>query len=123
MAGPIRMADWNCKVFKETAFIKSDLGTKYGRTDCLAGMETFSIGYGYTNTHRAKVHFTRDSNTLSTYQPEYRTYRGYADIRHLCAYGELPPSLQTAIRDFEQYMRAEVIAISTGPSKEQILVK
>ncbi len=93
------------------------------KADCIVGMREFAIGYGYMSAQEGDVPFTRDSSALAACQPRLKAYSGYADIRDLTTYGELPPSLGTAIADFERYTGAEVIAVSTGPSKEQIIVK
>lgn len=93
------------------------------KPDCLAGIDEFKVGFGYKDASWEEEEFTRNSDILRGVHPQYKRYSGYGGLRGIERYTDFPVSLQQAITDLESYTRAEVCAVSTGPRREEIIVK
>ena len=93
------------------------------KVDCLAGINEFKICYGYrTPSGGRSEDFVRDAGFLRSVTPEYRTYRGYGDIRDARSVADLPEDLQQAIREFGEFARSPIGAISIGPEANQTII-
>ncbi len=94
------------------------------KADCLAGANEFKICYGYKDP-QGVVHedFSKEEQFLRTVTPGYKTYKGYGDISHIKEFEKLPDSLKEAIRDFEDFIDGQVIAVSVGADREETIFR
>lgn len=92
------------------------------KPDCLKGV-SFKICYGYKKGKESFLDFDKDDKFLRNIKPEYKEYKEYKDIKNVKIYNSLPISLKTAINDFEKFTGGEVVAISNGPDKDDLIVR
>ena len=93
------------------------------KADCLNGHGTFKICYGYRNEEGTFIEFNKDVNFLKNVEPVYKEYKAYGNIDNVSSYNKLPGSLKQAIKDFEKFTGGVVVALSNGPSKDQVIIK
>ncbi len=93
------------------------------KPDSISGIEKFKLGHNYKNGDSIVEDFSKDGEFLKKVIPTFITYKGYRDISSVRKYDELPSSLQTAIRDFENFTGGETVAISVGAEKDAIIFK
>jgi len=93
------------------------------KPDCLSGFKEFKICYGYKNGSKLTKDFQKDDVFLRKVKPTYKKYKGYGNLREIKDFKKLPKSFKAAIKDFEKFSGGEVVAISTGPGKDQIIIK
>lgn len=94
------------------------------KADVVAGIERFQIGFEYKQRRDGSIsEFNRHAAELYDVEPVFSSYSGYDDIRGAKQYQELPPTLREAIKDFENFTEGKVVALSTGPRKEEIILR
>lgn len=93
------------------------------KADCLNGHGTFKICYGYKNGKGVFTEFSKDTDFLKNVKPVYKEYKAYGDLSKISNYNKIPQSLKQAIKDFEKFTGGNVVALSTGPEQNQVLIK
>ncbi|HLD71980.1 MAG TPA: adenylosuccinate synthetase [Candidatus Nanoarchaeia archaeon] len=95
------------------------------KPDCLAGMDEFSICYGYEegDSSEPSTEFNRDADFLDRIEPDLKSYPGYDNISSIRSYQKLPPTLRLAVEDFERFTNGQVVAISNGKEPEKVILK
>lgn len=93
------------------------------KVDCLDGVKNFYLCNRYTNGKSNNLEFRTDEKFLSGITPNYKKYEGYDSVGDAKNYEELPKSLLESIKDFEEIVKTEVVAVSNGPKRENILIK
>jgi len=90
------------------------------KADVVQGANEIKLGTGYNNSEN----FTRDSERLRSYKPEYQQFPGFKeDISQIKDYKDLPDNLRDSINFLERYTGAGVRIISTGPDRNQTIIK
>jgi adenylosuccinate synthase len=93
------------------------------KSDALSGVESFGISYRYKDGDNTLENFPRDEKSLKRITPEYKSYKGYGDIRGVRDYEGLPDGLRRSIRDFESFTGGRVAVVSVGPDREETIVR
>ena len=93
------------------------------KVDCISGAKEFKICYGYGIGKKVYKEFNKDSKFLYKVEQKFKTYKGYGDLKKIKTYNQLPISLKKAINDFEKFTGCEVVAISTGPDKDELIIR
>ncbi len=98
--------------------------TKYiilTKVDCLAGANEFKICYGYDVDGKVLEDFDRDSDVLRKVKPVMKSYPSYDVVSG--DFINLPTGLKQGIYDFEEFTGGRVVALSTGPEKEDMIIR
>ncbi|MBI2498874.1 adenylosuccinate synthetase [Candidatus Woesearchaeota archaeon] len=93
------------------------------KVDCMSGADSFNICYDYQIDAQRDLRFKRDAAYLRKITPQYQIYGGYGKINSAGIFKDLPARLMDAIRDFEIFTSGKVVVVSTGPEKEQTIVR
>jgi len=95
------------------------------KPDCLNGLEEFKLCFGYKVDGQKSVvkDFSKNKDFLYSVKPVYKTYKGYGDLRKVKEYKKLPTGFKKSIDDFEKFTGAEVIAVSTGPARDDLILR
>ena len=91
------------------------------KADCLEGTDEFKICYEYLGVQTPN--FRKDEQFLRTVIAECKTYEGYGDIRNVNQFDNLPDTLKTSFTDFERFTGGKILIVSTGPEKDQTIIR
>ncbi|RJQ16903.1 adenylosuccinate synthetase [Candidatus Woesearchaeota archaeon] len=94
------------------------------KADCLDGVDEFKINYGYEDAS-GTVHtdFNRSPGFLESMQPVFSIYEGCGNISDAKDFSDFPPDLLRSFREFEQFTKGNILVVSTGPKRDQYVVK
>jgi adenylosuccinate synthase len=87
------------------------------KVDCLAGMDFFHLTIG----HGKKQKYDRTVDVSS--HMNVRMYKGFGSLEGIKYSSDLPPELKNSINDFEQFTGGQVVALSTGPGKDDVVYR
>lgn len=93
------------------------------KADCLSGVDSFNVCYGYNTSKFTSREFNRSDDYLRSVKPVYRTYDGYGDISDVKDFDKLPQSLKKSISEFEKFTGGCVKVVSVGAEREQTIVR
>jgi len=94
------------------------------KTDCLEGVNNFNICTEYGSVpEEDKKSFRKDEKFLRSLSPLYTNYKGYGSIRDIKNFDDLPQQLKSAISNFEEFTKGNVVIVSIGPEKDQTILK
>lgn len=93
------------------------------KPNCLDGCDEFRIAFGYDINGKDTKTFTRDNKLLRQAHPNYQNYQGYDGVADIESYEAIPKSLQQAISDFEEFTSGNIVALSVGPERGQLIFK
>ncbi len=93
------------------------------KVDCFAEMDQFNICFGYENQAGHSVEYDPDAQFLSHIKTQLKSYEGYGTIQGISSYSDLPRTLTKSVGEFENFTECQVMAISNGPKREQVIFK
>ncbi len=90
------------------------------KADCVRGLREYKLGINYDNS----PFFTRDPKKLRSCRVDYTTFQGFdEDLSRITNYEDLPDGLLSGIKNLEFFTGANVRAVSTGPKRDQLIIK
>ena len=95
------------------------------KLDCLSGVDKIKVCVDYkTKDGRKLLSFPADAKKLSVVKPVYEEFTGWkGDIRGIKELRELPKEALAYISALEKILRKEIVVISTGPIRDETIVK
>ncbi|MDO8555922.1 MAG: adenylosuccinate synthetase [Nanoarchaeota archaeon] len=91
------------------------------KVDTFADAGIFSLCDEY-ECYGHGVSFSRDKDDLFKVKPRYTNFYSYGSLRGCSSLSDLPASLVSAIRYTQDFVRADVAAVSVGPRPEETIM-
>lgn len=94
------------------------------KLDVLSGLSEIKVCTSYGYGGKVTARFPNDIETLQRVVPGYETFPGWdTDITGITSFSELPPAAQSYIAFIEEYLGIPTHLISTGPKRDQTILR
>lgn len=94
------------------------------KLDVLDSLERIPVAVAYRLGDREVIEFPDDAEELAAVQPVYEELPGWnTDTTGITEFEKLPPLAQAYVRRLEEFMGVPVVLISTGPRREETILR
>jgi len=96
-------------------------GLALSKMDVLSGLQKIKLATSYEIDGKKTEDFPNFELERAT--PLYEEFEGWLDLRGITSESELPESARRFIRRIEEYTETPVIMISTGPQRDEMILR
>ena len=94
------------------------------KSDVLDNFEEVKVCTHYDINNIKTEQFPSNPDILKTAKPVYRSFKGWMQpLKGIKSFDNLPANFKNYISYIEEYVKAEIKYISTGPSRDEIIIK
>ncbi|HOJ50321.1 MAG TPA: adenylosuccinate synthase [Spirochaetota bacterium] len=93
------------------------------KIDVLDGLKEINICIGYEYNGSTLNEFPFSSEVLENVKPIYKSFRGWERTKGIKDFNQLPVNAKDYIKFIEDYLEASVSIISTGPDRNDTIVR
>lgn len=94
------------------------------KSDVLDNFEEIKVCTHYEINNIKTELFPSNPDVLKTAKPVYRTFKGWMKpLKGIKSFNNLPENFRQYISFIEDYVKAEIKYISTGPARDEIIIK
>lgn len=121
---PRRCGWFDAELIRFAAQISGYTGVAITKLDVLDTFETINVCVGYTYKGKRVSYFDGDAQLLAKVKPVYKSCKGWqTSTKGITSFEKLPKKAQDYIKALEKHIGVKVTMISTGPKREEIIIR